>query len=46
MLKAVGTEARAEIERLIGRQVFLTLRVEVRPDWRNDPRTLSDLGIG
>jgi GTP-binding protein Era len=46
VLKAVGTEARAEIERLIGRQVFLTLRVEVRPDWRNDPRTLSDLGIG
>jgi GTP-binding protein Era len=46
VLKEVGTEARADIEHLLERRVFLTLRVEVRPDWRNDPRVLSELGIG
>jgi GTP-binding protein Era len=46
VLKEVGAEARADIERLLGRRVFLGLRVEVRPDWRNDPRTLGELGIG
>jgi GTPase Era involved in 16S rRNA processing len=45
-LKAVGTEARAEIERQLDRRVFLSLRVEVHPDWRNDPRALGELGIG
>jgi GTP-binding protein Era len=46
VLKEVGTEARADIEALLERRVFLSLRVEVRPDWRNDPRVLSELGIG
>lgn len=46
LLKAVGTEARADIEARLGRRVFLGLRVEVRPDWRNDPRALGELGIG
>ena len=46
VLKEVGTEARADIERLLSRKVFLSLRVEVRPDWRNDPRALGELGIG
>lgn len=46
VLKEVGTEARADIEHLLERRVFLSLRVEVRPDWRNDPRALGELGIG
>jgi GTP-binding protein Era len=46
VLKEVGTEARADIERLLDRRVYLSLRVEVRPDWRNDPRVLGELGIG
>jgi len=46
ILKEVGTEARADIEHLLERRVFLALRVEVRPDWRNDPRVLGELGIG
>ena len=46
VLKEVGSEARADIEHLLERRVFLSLRVEVRPDWRNDPRVLSELGIG
>ena len=46
LLKTVGSEARHDIERLLGRRVFLALTVEVRPDWRNDPRALGELGIG
>jgi GTP-binding protein Era len=46
VLKEVGVEARADIERLIEHRVYLSLRVEVRPDWRNDPRVLGELGIG
>jgi GTP-binding protein Era len=45
VLKEVGVEARADLEKLLGRRVFLALRVEVRPDWRNDPRVLAELGI-
>ncbi|HEX4825515.1 MAG TPA: GTPase Era [Candidatus Polarisedimenticolaceae bacterium] len=45
LLKKVGAEARADIEKLLERHVFLALTVEVRPDWRNDPRALGELGI-
>jgi len=46
LLKKVGSEARADIEALLKRKVFLVLRVELRPDWRNDPRALGEFGIG
>lgn len=42
-LKTVGTEARLEMERLLGREVFLELWVKVRPNWRNDEPFLSEL---
>ncbi len=45
VLKESGTEARLEIERLLGARVFLRLRVEVLESWRDDPRALSDLGL-
>ena len=45
MLKEVGTRARHDIEKLLGRHVRLNLFVRVQDDWRNDPRTLDDLGI-
>jgi GTP-binding protein Era len=44
MLKKIGTAARHEIERLVGRQVFLELWVKVRPNWRDDPSALGWLG--
>jgi GTP-binding protein Era len=44
-LKKIGTAARIEIERLLGRHVFLNLFVKVRENWRDDPRTLDELGI-
>jgi len=45
MLKAIGTRARRDIEKLLGRHVRLNLFVRVQGDWRNDPRALDELGI-
>jgi GTP-binding protein Era len=45
MLKKVGTRARAKIEQLLDRHVRLHLFVRVQEHWRNDPRTLDELGI-
>jgi GTP-binding protein Era len=44
-LKAIGTDARAEIEQLLGTQVFLDLRVTVLKEWQRDPRALQRLGF-
>jgi GTPase len=44
-LKRIGTEARTEIERLLGKRVYLELFVKVKPKWRDDPRFLDTLGI-
>jgi GTPase len=40
MLKKVGTEARKELEKLLGTKVFLSLFVKVKPNWREDPSFL------
>ncbi len=45
MLKQIGTRARHDIEKLLDRHVRLNLFVRVQGDWRNDPRTLDELGI-
>jgi GTP-binding protein Era len=44
-LREVGTKARAQIEALLGSQVFLDLRVKVAKDWQRDPRQLRKLGF-
>lgn len=44
-IKDIGSRARPEIERLLGRQVFLELQVKVRPRWRQDVAMLERLGI-
>jgi len=44
-LKAIGTDARAEMERLLGSQVFLDLRVTVLKEWQRDRRALERLGF-
>ena len=44
-LKEVGTAARADIEKILGRRVFLNLFVKVRERWRDDDRVLNELGI-
>ena len=45
MIKRIGTEARKELESFFGTRVFLDLRVKVDPDWRNNDRTLDELGV-
>ena len=45
VVREIGTRARPEIERLLGRQIFLELRVKVRPRWRRDETLLERLGI-
>lgn len=44
MLQTIGTEARADIEKLLGTHVNLKLWVKIRPDWRNNPSDLKTLG--
>jgi len=44
-LKDIGTAARADIEKLLDRRVFLNLFVKVREHWRDDERALDELGI-
>ena len=44
-LKEVGATARAQIERLLGRKVFLALHVKVAKDWQRDPKQLGRLGF-
>jgi GTP-binding protein Era len=43
-LKAIGTAARAGLERLLGCQVFLSLFVRVQRNWTRDPRRLREFG--
>ena len=44
MLKVIGSEAREDIEKLMGVRVNLQLWVKVRPDWRNNLSDLKTLG--
>ena len=44
-LADVGARARAQIEPLVGKQVFLSIRVKVAKDWQRDPKQLGRLGF-
>lgn len=44
-LKKIGTEARYDIEKILGNKVFLQLFVKVVADWRNRERDLDEIGI-
>ena len=45
MIREIGTAARRELERELGAQVYLDLRVRVRQRWRRDTALLDRLGI-
>ncbi len=44
-IKDIGTKARIDIEKLLGKHIFLKLFVKVVDDWRNRERDLDDIGI-
>lgn len=44
-LKKIGTEARADIEKLTGKHVHLQLFVKVVADWRNREKDLDEIGV-
>jgi GTP-binding protein Era len=43
-VRAIGTRARGEIERLLGARVYLELRVKPEPGWSKRPKRLKSLG--
>lgn len=45
MLKKIGTDARADIEKLLGHKVYLQLWVKVKKGWSDNERALQSLGF-
>ena len=45
MLKKIGTDARLDIEKLIGQKVYLQLWVKVKKGWSDNERALQSLGF-
>jgi len=44
-IKKIGSEARLDVERLLGVRIYLDLKVKVSPGWRGDPQFLDRLGL-
>lgn len=44
-LKAIGTQARSDCEKMLDRQVFLQLWVKVKDDWRNSEQLMREFGM-
>lgn len=43
-VKRIGTESRRDLERFLGKKIFLETPVKVKKNWRNDERQLKQLG--
>lgn len=44
-IKQIGTEARRDVERLLGTRIYLDLKVKVTPGWRSNRGFLERLGL-
>lgn len=44
-LKAIGTRARADIEKLLGAKIFLGLHIKVSKEWQRDAKALERFGF-
>lgn len=44
MLKKIGQQARADLEKLLYCKIYLDLWVKVKPDWRNQNKALKQFG--
>jgi len=45
-ISRIGTEAREDLEQLLGKRVYLDLRVKVRKNWRRDLNQIRRFGYG
>lgn len=45
MLKEIGSRARVDIEKLLGKKVFLELFVKIRENWRENDNLLKSFGF-
>ena len=45
-IKQIGTEARADLEQLLGTRVYLDLSVKVKKNWRRDAAQIRSFGYG
>ena len=45
-IKRIGTEARTDLERILGCRVFLDLSVKVKKNWRRDASQIRRFGYG
>lgn len=45
-IKQIGTEARTDLEQLLGTRVFLDLSVKVKKNWRRDANQIRRFGYG
>lgn len=43
MLVKIGTAARLDLEEFLGRRIYLDLQIRCEPDWRENPRVVSEL---
>ena len=43
-IKRIGTEARRDLERFLGKKIFLETPVKVKKNWRNDDKQLKQFG--
>ena len=46
MIRDIGTDARKDIERLLGKKVYMDLRVKVKKHWRADAEQIRRFGYG
>ena len=46
MIKRIGSQARRDLQRLLGNQVFLELNVKVKQGWRSDAAQIKKFGYG
>lgn len=46
MIKAIGIDARKDLELILGKKVFLELYIRVEKDWRNKMSKLQQFGYG
>ena len=44
MLRQIGTQARKDIERMLGDKVYLELWVKVQPNWKDKQADLAAFG--